>query len=89
MQGFLRTRYTPLVHSSEPDCREPNVEQQPRPEIQPITDPFTAKVEVDSEPSLIVEPDVLNKPELEVDAELVSLQEDTPSRPTEVEDLLI
>ena len=55
---------------------------------QPITDPFTAKVEVDPEPSLIVEPDVLNEPELEVDAELVSLQEDT-HRPTEVEDPLI
>ena len=30
----------PLIYSSEPDCREPNVEQESEPESQPITDPF-------------------------------------------------
>ena len=48
-----------------------NIEQEPKPESQSIIDPFTVKVEADSESSGIVEPDVLDEPELEV-AELVS-----------------
>ena len=55
---------------------------------QPITDPFTAKVEADLEPLVIVEPNVLNETESEVAAELVPLQEETPQL-TEVEEPFI
>jgi len=67
-----------------PDCSKPNVEQEPGPGIQPFVEPFTTKVEVDSEPSVIVEPNVLDETKSEVAAELVRLQEKTP-RPAEVE----
>jgi len=77
LQDLLRTRYAPPVHSLEPDCREPNIEQEPEPDIQPITDPFTTKFEADPEPSVIVEPNVLEELESEVITELVPLQEET------------
>ena len=67
LQYLLLTWYVPPIHSFEPDCREPNAE--------------STKVEADSEPSVIVELDVLDKPESEVAADLVLLQEETPSRP--------
>ena len=44
---FFCTRYAPPVHSSESDCREPNFEQELEPKSQPITNTFTAKVEID------------------------------------------
>jgi len=89
LQGLLRTRYAPPVHSSELDCRESNIEQEPGPEIQPIIDSFTVKVEADPERSVIIEADVLDEPESEVAAELVLLHEETPFWPTEVEAPLI
>ena len=61
--SLIRARYAPPIYSSEPNCRELNVEQEPEPENQPITDPFTAKVEADPELSVIVESDVFNEPE--------------------------
>ena len=72
LQDLFRTWYTPPVHSYEPNCRELNVEQEPEPEIQPITEPFTPKVEVDPEPSVIVELDVFDELEPKV-VELVPL----------------
>jgi len=45
--------------SSKSAWREPNVEQEPEPESQPIIDSFTAKVEADPGSSVIVEHDVL------------------------------
>jgi len=73
LQSPFCTWYTSLVHSFEPESREPNIEQELGPEIQQIADPFTAKVEAGPyPPSVIIEPDVLNEPESEV-VELVSL----------------
>ena len=72
MQDLLRTRYAPPIYSFEPDCSEPNVDQEPGPKIQLITEPFTAKVEVDPEPSVIVELDVFDELEPKV-VELVPL----------------
>ena len=89
MQGLFRALYTLPIYSSEPDCREPNFEQELEPKSQPITDPFTAKVETDLEPSVIIDSDVLDEPESEVATELVPLQEETPFRPTEVEEPLV
>jgi len=89
LQGLFRALYTLPIYSSEPDCREPNFEQELEPKSQPITDPFTAKVETDLEPSVIIDSDVLDEPESEVATELVPLQEETTSRPTEVEKPLI
>ena len=89
MQGLLHSRYAPLVYSSESDCGEPNVEQESEPENKPITDSSTTKVKADPEPSVIVEPEVLDEPESKVVVELVSLQEETPSRPTKVEKPLV
>ena len=63
LTSLLRTRYALPIYSSEPNCRELNVEQEPKPENQPIIDPFTAMVEADLELSIIVEPDVFNEPE--------------------------
>ena len=73
LQGFLRARYVSPIYSSESDCREPNVEQEPEPKNQPITNHFTAKVEANLEPSVLFKPDVLDELESEVVAELVSL----------------
>ena len=42
-----------IIHLSKSDCREPNIEEEPEPEIQSITDPFTVKVEADPEPSVL------------------------------------
>ena len=81
-------RYAPPVYLSEPDCSEPNVEQEPGPVIQAITEPFTAKVEVVSEPSVIVEPNTLDEPESEVAAELEPLREETPLGPQKQKSLL-
>ena len=41
------------------------------------------------EPTILFEPNIFDEPEPKVVAELVSLQEVTPSRPIEVEEFLI
>ena len=89
MQGLLRAWYALPIYLYETYYKKLNVKQEPEPESQLITDPFTSKVEVNLEPSFIVKPDVLHEIESEIAAELVPLQEETPSRPTTVEEPLV
>ena len=86
MQVLLCTRYASPIYSPRLDSSEPNVEQETGSEIQPIIEPFTAKVEVDLKPSFIGEPDVLDESESEIVIVLIPLQEETLSRPTEVQE---
>ena len=86
LQVLLCTRYASPIYSPRLDSSEPNVEQETGSEIQPIIEPFTAKVEVDLKPSFIGEPDVLDESESEIVVVLIPLQEETLSRPTEVQE---
>jgi len=84
---FVLGMLHPFVHLSQ-IAENPMLSKSPSLRSQPITDPFTAKVEADLEPLVIVEPNVLNETESEVAAELVPLQEETPQL-TEVEEPFI
>jgi len=78
LQSFLRTRYAPYLLYA--DCKEPNVEREPELESISITDICTelrealerlvasqaVKIDIDPEPLVLVESDIIDNPEPEV-----------------------
>ena len=102
LQDFFRTRYAPhILCASEADCNEPNVEHEPELERPQFSDLIVECKEILPDVGVILEsmpvedpepkPEVDVEPELglEVIVELLALQKEISSRPTEVEELPI